>query len=239
MHILGYVFVSGHPIGTLMWFWMSILCLNKNIALAFEVTIIVTGWLYIVSFSKLFKLTGFFTVMFARLVSKDLPRFLIITVVAIIAFGSAIYATYAKMDMDRRPTGLRTIMITFVSLFRLALSLADLSFASDPNNLKLIRLCIYIMYLITCNIVLLHMLIAALTDTYSTISKHGSSVWRRSQARDILMLELSLPNWLQLKFIRNNLKMIITEELCNKGLIIQKKSYGYQLLETLKKQKIS
>ncbi|CAD5112899.1 DgyrCDS2107 [Dimorphilus gyrociliatus] len=232
-----YVFLIGHPLGTLFWFWISLICVKQNFALILEVVILVTGWLYIISFSKLFKMTGFFTVMFARIVSQDLPRFLIVTVVAIIGFGSALYATYARYDEEVKPESVQNIGITYVSLFRLALTLSDMQFIHDsPLELKFTRLAIYIMYLITCNIVLLHMLIAALTDTYSTISKHGSSVWRRSQARDILMLEISLPCWLQIHYIRKNFKLLVQEELHKDESIIQKKTYTCQLIDTEKKE---
>lgn len=204
-------------------------CVRNNISIYMETLILVSGWLYAITFSKLFRLTGFFTVMFAKLAKKDLPRFLLVSFLAIIAFGTALFSTYA--DTDEKPLEISSLALTYVSLFKVSLGLTDLHFIHE-EKIYILRMILYVSYLITKNVVLLHMLIAALTDTYTSISRHGSSVWRRSQAQDILMLEMSLPNWLQLQFVHKNYLKVTLDELIIGNKLVQRKTYEFQLIDS-------
>ncbi|CAD5112898.1 DgyrCDS2106 [Dimorphilus gyrociliatus] len=224
-----YVFLIGHPSLTIIWWLCWVLCVKSDICMVMETVILVTGWLYAITFSKLFQLTGFFTVMFAKLVNKDLPRFLLVSSLAIIGFGTALFATYAQTV--EKPPEVSSLPVTYISLFRVSLGLTDLHFLHD-EEINLHRMLLYMTFLITNNVVLLHMLIAALTDTYTSISRHGSSVWRRSQAQDILMLEMSLPNWLQLNFVHKHYLPVTLDELIMGNKLVQRKTYEFQLIDS-------
>lgn len=167
--------------------------------------------------------------MFAKIVMKDLPRFLLVACLAVVGFGTSLYATYSAHD--DKPAQVADLPTSFISLFRLSLSLADLTFLHEKENYKILRVLIYLTYLVTSNVVLFHMIIAALTDTYSTISKQGLSFWRRSQAQEILMLENCLPFWVQLNYIRKNYSNLLVQEITSDRVFVQRKTFCQKLID--------
>jgi len=179
------------------WF-VLFLCATTEFAYVEVVSLVfILGWLFTISFTKGFEELHVFTIMLKYIVLKDITRFLIIYVFVLIGCGLAFNALFqiSSTLVSEYPTA----WFTLFSTFNLMLGLGgffdgnfDATYAADGGNTVFIK-CVYIFYIIMANIILMSLLIAMMTDTYTDIKSREGTTWRVGSLRLALRIERSMP----------------------------------------------
>ncbi|CAH1801494.1 unnamed protein product [Owenia fusiformis] len=147
-----------------------------------------SGWTVMLFFSRGMQMFGFFSVMFQKMFFDDLPRFAITFGFVMISFTAAFFVIFQETRVDTLPPELKTIPITFLTLFRLLTGLADFEFIAESHYPPYCTI-LYLLFILVVNIVLVNMLIALFSDTYTRIAENSNVLWRKLRGAIVLMME--------------------------------------------------
>ncbi|XP_051887766.1 transient receptor potential cation channel subfamily V member 4 [Pristis pectinata] len=212
----------------LLYFIYSILVLvsaglylaGEESYLAVMVFALVLGWINTLYFTRGLKLTGTYSIMIQKILIKDLFRFLLVYVLFMIGFTSALVSLLMTCPSD--DITLQTCDITsdspnctsstypicrdnlsfskfLLELFRLTIGMGDLDVI---NNAKypIVFVILLVSYIILTFVLLLNMLIALMGETVGQVSKKSKQIWRLQWATTILDIERSFPVFLRKAF---------------------------------------
>jgi hypothetical protein len=155
-----------------------------------------TIWLYLSFFCLAFHLTGPFVVMAFKMMSSDIPAFLVVILVFMGAFASALYMLSHKVGMDMLVFSFQSCLNTILDDFD-ADQFGD-SFFIWPRVAQLV----ITFYLLIVTLVLMNMLIAKMGDTYNRISEIAELEWLLQRARVVNSIENEMSDE-QMAVIRN------------------------------------
>ncbi|XP_067862361.1 transient receptor potential cation channel subfamily V member 4 [Heptranchias perlo] len=212
----------------LLYFIYSILVLvsaglylaGEESYLAVMVFALVLGWINTLYFTRGLKLTGTYSIMIQKILVKDLFRFLLVYVLFMIGFTSALVSLLMTCPSD--DVTLHTCDITsdspnctsstypicrdnlsfskfLLELFRLTIGMGDLDVI---NNAKfpIVFVILLVSYIILTFVLLLNMLIALMGETVGQVSKKSKQIWKLQWATTILDIERSFPVFLRKAF---------------------------------------
>lgn len=168
---------------------------------------LVLGWMNMLYFTRGLKLTGTYSIMIQKILFKDLFRFLLVYVLFMIGYASALVSllplcpaqcvgecpTYPKC---RNPD---TFRIFLLDLFELAIGMGDLDMIYNARYPG-VFLFLLVTYMILTFVLLLNMLIALMGETVGQVSKESKKIWRLQWATTILDIERSFPVCLRKSF---------------------------------------
>uniref|UniRef100_A0A3Q4H036 Transient receptor potential cation channel, subfamily V, member 4 n=1 Tax=Neolamprologus brichardi TaxID=32507 RepID=A0A3Q4H036_NEOBR len=168
------------------------------------------GWMNTLYFTRGLKLTGTYSIMIQKILIKDLFRFLLVYVLFMIGFASALVSllTVCPVCNGSCPTDQTTYpacrdnntFSTFLlDLFKLTIGMGDLDMiysAQDP----VVFLILLVTYIILTFVLLLNMLIALMGETVGQVSKESKKIWKLQWATTILDIERSFPVCLRKSF---------------------------------------
>ncbi|KAG7480881.1 hypothetical protein MATL_G00060900 [Megalops atlanticus] len=141
---------------------------------------LVLGWMNTLYFTRGLKLTGTYSIMIQKILFKDLFRFLLVYVLFMIGYASALVSLLAVCpgpDAPCPPEGcpnLPTYPVVFLILL--------------------------VTYIILTFVLLLNMLIALMGETVGQVSKESKKIWKLQWATTILDIERSFPVCLRKSF---------------------------------------
>nr|XP_020820423.1 transient receptor potential cation channel subfamily V member 3-like isoform X2 [Phascolarctos cinereus] len=146
------------------------------------------------------------------MILQDVVRFLLVYVVFLLGFASALSALTSQcLAPGRCPY--HSMGSASGSLFKLTLGLGDLS-GPEHSKFPVFFLLLLITYVILTSVLLLNMLIAIMTQTVNMAFSRNEKIWRVQRAVTILDLERCLPEawrwWLQEGKIHSNLEVGLT-----------------------------
>ncbi|KAM9743767.1 transient receptor potential cation channel subfamily V member 4 [Menidia menidia] len=168
---------------------------------------LVLGWMNTLYFTRGLKLTGTYSIMIQKILFKDLFRFLLVYVLFMIGYASALVSLLPVCPPPDKcggdcPTypdcrGPDTFSIFLLDLFRLTIGMGDLVHSAQYPAVFLILL---VTYIILTFVLLLNMLIALMGETVGQVSKESKKIWKLQWATTILDIERSFPVCLRKSF---------------------------------------
>ncbi|XP_066545506.1 transient receptor potential cation channel subfamily V member 4 [Amia ocellicauda] len=172
---------------------------------------LVLGWMNTLYFTRGLKLTGTYSIMIQKILFKDLFRFLLVYVLFMIGYASALVSllnacpspdaecpggncpTYPQC----RDTG--TFSTFLLDLFKLTIGMGDLDMINSAQY-PAVFLILLVTYIILTFVLLLNMLIALMGETVGQVSKESKKIWKLQWATTILDIERSFPVCLRRSF---------------------------------------
>ncbi|XP_013869839.1 transient receptor potential cation channel subfamily V member 4 [Austrofundulus limnaeus] len=171
---------------------------------------LVLGWMNTLYFTRGLKLTGTYSIMIQKILFKDLFRFLLVYVLFMIGYASALVSllpvcpppgtdcgtdcpTYPKC---RDPDTFSTFLL---DLFKLTIGIGELDMVYSARYPG-VFLVLLVTYIILTFVLLLNMLIALMGETVGQVSKESKKIWKLQWATTILDIERSFPVCLRKSF---------------------------------------
>ncbi|XP_026178526.1 transient receptor potential cation channel subfamily V member 4 isoform X1 [Mastacembelus armatus] len=164
---------------------------------------LVLGWMNTLYFTRGLKLTGTYSIMIQKILFKDLFRFLLVYVLFMIGYASALVSllspcpppgtecdggcpTYPKC----RDQG--TFSVFLLDLFQLTIGMGDMNMVQNAQYPGVFFI-LLVTYIILTFVLLLNMLIALMGETVGAVSKESKKIWKLQWATTILDIERSFP----------------------------------------------
>ncbi|XP_061907253.1 transient receptor potential cation channel subfamily V member 4 isoform X3 [Entelurus aequoreus] len=184
---------------------------------------LVLGWMNTLYFTRGLKLTGTYSIMIQKILFKDLFRFLLVYVLFMIGYASALVSlltvcpspgtdceggcpTYPKCrDPD-------TFSIFLLDLFKLTIGMGELDMIHSAQY-PAVFLILLVTYIILTFVLLLNMLIALMGETVGQVSKESKNIWKLQWATTILDIERSFPVCIRKSFRVG--EMVTVGKSCN------------------------
>uniref|UniRef100_A0A674BER9 Transient receptor potential cation channel, subfamily V, member 4 n=1 Tax=Salmo trutta TaxID=8032 RepID=A0A674BER9_SALTR len=173
---------------------------------------LVLGWMNTLYFTRGLKLTGTYSIMIQKILFKDLFRFLLVYVLFMIGYSSALVSLLAVCpgpdevcpEEGGCPTypqcrDTDTFSNFLLDLFKLTIGMGDLDMVSSAQY-PAVFLILLVTYIILTFVLLLNMLIALMGETVSQVSKESKKIWKLQWATTILDIERSFPVCLRKSF---------------------------------------
>uniref|UniRef100_A0A669CBW5 Transient receptor potential cation channel, subfamily V, member 4 n=1 Tax=Oreochromis niloticus TaxID=8128 RepID=A0A669CBW5_ORENI len=168
------------------------------------------GWMNTLYFTRGLKLTGTYSIMIQKILFKDLFRFLLVYVLFMIGFASALVSlltvcpppgTVCNGSCPTYPAcrDNNTFSIFLLDLFKLTIGMGDLDMIYSAQN-PVVFLILLVTYIILTFVLLLNMLIALMGETVGQVSKESKKIWKLQWATTILDIERSFPVCLRKSF---------------------------------------
>ncbi|XP_051847492.1 transient receptor potential cation channel subfamily V member 3-like isoform X2 [Antechinus flavipes] len=164
---------------------------------------LVLGWFNLLYYSRGFKLTGIYTVVLQKMILHDVARFLLVYVVFLLGFASALSALSGPCPgPDHCPYD--SVGNASGALFKLTLGLGDLS-GPEHSSFPGFFLFVLIIYVILTSVLLLNMLIALMSETATEVSSRNEKIWQVQRAITILDMERCLPMAWRQRLLRDKI----------------------------------
>ncbi|MBN3284713.1 TRPV4 protein, partial [Polyodon spathula] len=172
---------------------------------------LVLGWMNTLYFTRGLKLTGTYSIMLQKILFKDLFRFLLVYLLFMIGYASALVSLLNVCPSSDTPCPGgqcptyplcrdNTTFSTFLlDLFKLTIGIGDLDMINSTQY-PAVFLTLLVTYIILTFVLLLNMLIALMGETVGKVSKESKKIWKLQWATTILDIERSFPVCLRKKF---------------------------------------
>ncbi|XP_062310090.1 transient receptor potential cation channel subfamily V member 4 isoform X2 [Osmerus eperlanus] len=174
---------------------------------------LVLGWMNTLYFTRGLKLTGTYSIMIQKILFKDLFRFLLVYVLFMIGYASALVSllnvcppagTASPQDGGGCPTYTQcrdnnTFSSFLLDLFKLTIGIGEMDMIHSAQY-PAVFLILLVTYIILTFVLLLNMLIALMGETVGQVSKESKKIWKLQWATTILDIERSFPVCLRRSF---------------------------------------
>uniref|UniRef100_A0A8C9G6T9 Transient receptor potential cation channel subfamily V member 1 n=1 Tax=Pavo cristatus TaxID=9049 RepID=A0A8C9G6T9_PAVCR len=180
------------------------------------------GWANMLYYTRGFQQMGIYSVMIAKMILRDLCRFMFVYLVFLLGFSTAVVtlieddnegqdtnsSEYARCSHTKRGrTSYNSLYYTCLELFKFTIGMGDLEF-TENYRFKSVFVILLVLYVILTYILLLNMLIALMGETVSKIAQESKSIWKLQRAITILDIENSYLNCLRHSF-RSGKKVLV------------------------------
>ena len=153
---------------------------------------IITGWLFLTMFSRVFLRFGQIVDLIRRVVKEDLLDFLSLMFILIVCFSAYFHHVFKhKIDDDGNHTDnddFKFLNTTIISLFSLSLGISEINFWKDADT-PWLAAALLILFLIVTYLLLLNSLIAVMTNKCSLIFTNKEDNLRLHRLSCILFIE--------------------------------------------------
>ncbi|XP_030075269.1 LOW QUALITY PROTEIN: transient receptor potential cation channel subfamily V member 4 [Microcaecilia unicolor] len=181
--------------------------------LAVMVFALVLGWMNALYFTRGLKLTGTYSIMLQKILFKDLFRFLLVYVLFMIGYASALVsllnpcageeichnATNCTLPEYPSCRDSSTFSKFLLDLFKLTIGMGDLEMINSAKY-PAVFIILLVTYIILTFVLLLNMLIALMGETVGQVSKESKQIWKLQWATTILDIERSFPVFVRKAF---------------------------------------
>ncbi|XP_061458757.1 transient receptor potential cation channel subfamily V member 4 isoform X2 [Rhineura floridana] len=182
--------------------------------LAVMVFALVLGWMNALYFTRGLKLTGTYSIMIQKILFKDLFRFLLVYVLFMIGYASALVSllnpcpSTEACNEDRSNCTVpaypscrdsKTFSTFLLDLFKLTIGMGDLEMIENAKYPGVFVI-LLVTYIILTFVLLLNMLIALMGETVGQVSKESKQIWKLQWATTILDIERSFPVFVRKAF---------------------------------------
>uniref|UniRef100_A0A674HMV9 Transient receptor potential cation channel subfamily V member 1 n=1 Tax=Taeniopygia guttata TaxID=59729 RepID=A0A674HMV9_TAEGU len=172
------------------------------------------GWTNMLYYTRGFQQMGIYSVMIAKMILRDLCRFMFVYLVFLLGFSTAVVtlieddnegqdtniSDYARCcQVKRGRTSYNSLYYTCLELFKFTIGMGDLEF-TENYRFKSVFVILLVLYVILTYILLLNMLIALMGETVNKIAQESKSIWKLQRAITILDIENSYLNCLRHSF---------------------------------------
>ncbi|XP_058710614.1 transient receptor potential cation channel subfamily V member 1-like isoform X1 [Poecile atricapillus] len=172
------------------------------------------GWANMLYYTRGFQQMGIYSVMIAKMILRDLCRFMFVYLVFLLGFSTAVVtlieddnegqdtniSDYSRCCHTKRGrTSYNSLYYTCLELFKFTIGMGDLEF-TENYRFKSVFVILLVLYVILTYILLLNMLIALMGETVNKIAQESKSIWKLQRAITILDIENSYLNCLRHSF---------------------------------------
>ncbi|CAD5222224.1 unnamed protein product [Bursaphelenchus xylophilus] len=186
-------------------FFLRIFCWDDFEDIIWEITILLTA-VYFLFFFRGFKSVGPFVLILYKIILREISRFIIIYSIIVIGFSQSFYILFLGYRRDdpkydpREGNIMSNVAESFIRMFIMSLT----EFAVFFEQLEMCELTIlgkitFIIYMLLVTMLLMNMLIAMMTNTYTEIAANGLE-YVRQFAAIILNMEQSFTPENRLKY---------------------------------------
>ncbi|GAB0198002.1 transient receptor potential cation channel subfamily V member 1 [Grus japonensis] len=187
---------------------------EKELYVASMVFSLALGWANMLYYTRGFQQMGIYSVMIAKMILRDLCRFMFVYLVFLLGFSTAVVtlieddnegqdtnsSEYARCCHTKRGrTSYNSLYYTCLELFKFTIGMGDLEF-TENYRFKSVFVILLVLYVILTYILLLNMLIALMGETVSKIAQESKSIWKLQRAITILDIENSYLNCVRRSF---------------------------------------
>uniref|UniRef100_A0A671Q4C3 Transient receptor potential cation channel subfamily V member 4-like n=1 Tax=Sinocyclocheilus anshuiensis TaxID=1608454 RepID=A0A671Q4C3_9TELE len=168
------------------------------------------GWMNTLYFTRGLKLTGTYSIMIQKILIKDLFRFLLVYVLFMIGYASALVSLLKICPEKNICNGTcpkypecrdtNTFSEFLLDLFKLTIGIGELDDMLKGAQYPVVFLILLVTYIILTFVLLLNMLIALMGETVGQVSKESKQIWKLQWATTILDIERSFPVCLRKSF---------------------------------------
>ncbi|CAB3406138.1 unnamed protein product [Caenorhabditis bovis] len=189
----------------LLSFWLRVFCFDEAEDIVWVVIVLLTS-LKFLFFCRGFKSVGPFVLMLYKIIIRDLMRFFLIYLVIVIGFSQAFYVIFLGYKRDQHGKHENSIMSnvaeSYVRMFIMSLTEFTVFFEQlEECEHTVIGKITFMVYMLLVTLLLINMLIAMMTNTYTEVS--GNSLeWLRQWSAIILMMEQSFNPATRLRYQR-------------------------------------
>uniref|UniRef100_A0A671SF70 Transient receptor potential cation channel subfamily V member 4-like n=1 Tax=Sinocyclocheilus anshuiensis TaxID=1608454 RepID=A0A671SF70_9TELE len=186
---------------------------EDKVRLAGEIITVASGVFFFVTNVMVcigLKLTGTYSIMIQKILIKDLFRFLLVYVLFMIGYASALVSLLTicpdkKTCNDSCPKypecrDANTFSEFLLDLFKLTIGIGELDDMLKGAQDPVVFLILLVTYIILTFVLLLNMLIALMGETVGQVSKESKQIWKLQWATTILDIERSFPVCLRKSF---------------------------------------
>uniref|UniRef100_A0A914YDM3 Ion transport domain-containing protein n=1 Tax=Panagrolaimus superbus TaxID=310955 RepID=A0A914YDM3_9BILA len=192
----------------LIGFIMRLFCLDEVEDIIWIITVLLTA-LKFLYFCRGFKSVGPFVLMLYKIIIRDLIRFFMIYCIIMVGFSQSFYIIFLgyrrndkDFDIEKEGTIMYNVGETFIRMFIMSLTEFAVLFEQlELCDLNLIGRITFIIYMLLVTMLLINMLIAMMTNTYTEVSAN-SLEWLRQWSAIVLMMEQSFDAPTRLKYQR-------------------------------------
>ncbi|XP_063002443.1 transient receptor potential cation channel subfamily V member 2-like [Elgaria multicarinata webbii] len=161
------------------------------------------GWVNLLYYTRGFQQTGIYIVMIQKAILRDLLHFLIVYVIFLFGFATALVILTGEAPQtaqngslplhggDKDEAVYPDLFKASLALFRFTIGMGDLEFHENVK-FKYFVMVLLLLFVVLTYILLLNMLIALMSETVTNVSGYGRSVWKLQRAIAILEIE---KNW--------------------------------------------
>ncbi|KAI6201301.1 Nanchung [Aphelenchoides besseyi] len=188
-------------------FVLRLFCMDKFEDIIWEITILLTAVNFLFFFRG-FKSVGPFVLMLYKIIIRDLIRFFIIYCVFLIGFSQSFYVlflSYRRHDPRHNPkdgTIMSNVAESFVRMFIMSLTEFAVFFEQmEQCHLSTLGKVTFMIYMLLVTMLLMNMLIAMMTNTYTEVAANSLEYLRQWSAI-VLNMEQSFDPETRLKFQR-------------------------------------
>ncbi|XP_033025471.1 transient receptor potential cation channel subfamily V member 4 [Lacerta agilis] len=182
--------------------------------LAVMVFALVLGWMNALYFTRGLKLTGTYSIMIQKILFKDLFRFLLVYVLFMIGYASALVSLLNPCPSSEACNEERsnctapaypscrdskTFSNFLLDLFKLTIGMGDLEMIENAKYPGVFVI-LLVTYIILTFVLLLNMLIALMGETVGQVSKESKQIWKLQWATTILDIERFFPVFVRKAF---------------------------------------
>uniref|UniRef100_A0ABM5F2N8 Transient receptor potential cation channel subfamily V member 4 isoform X1 n=2 Tax=Pogona vitticeps TaxID=103695 RepID=A0ABM5F2N8_9SAUR len=194
--------------------------------LAVMVFALVLGWMNALYFTRGLKLTGTYSIMIQKILFKDLFRFLLVYVLFMIGYASALVSLLnpcpnaegcneerSNCTAPASPScrDSRTFSTFLLDLFKLTIGMGDLEMIENAKYPGVFVI-LLVTYIILTFVLLLNMLIALMGETVGQVSKESKQIWKLQWATTILDFERAFPVFIR-KAVRSGEMVTVGKSL--------------------------
>ncbi len=181
----------------IVWF---ILYYTKNSYQAHILAIVmVFGWLYTIVFTDGFETVHAFTIMLKKIIIRDMTRFIFLYCLVLFAFSLAFQCLFsiAERVEDNFPTEWSTFFVSFNMMIGMDTIFYesfddDYAAAGREHSATFVKL-LYLVYILLTTVILLNLLIAMMTDSYSAVTATEGTTWRVGSVQLAIEIEKNMP----------------------------------------------
>lgn len=186
---------------------------------------LIFGWLFLLYFTRVCEATSYFTIMVQRILISDVSRFGFVVIILLVGFSSAMQLLYSG-SLFPPSTSMATRSQAFYTLFLLLIGVGDVGFLLEaPSSYSEVIYILINLFLIICTILMLNILIAAMSDTYMSLSVNRTYLFLKMRMQAVLNVEhrtlpmlinkLILPKYV--KFDHERQKWVLLVKVRNKA----------------------
>ena len=189
--------VANFCFGSLIISWYALYVLNSPVQLEVLACGIIIGWMCALSFTNGFENLHSFSIMLKKIIMTDIVKFLMLYIVVLLAFSFGFKALLWVVPDIRStfPDSIDYVFMTFqimVGQESLFGGLHEAELLGFPG-LEWTTKVVYVFYILLTTVILLNLLIAMMTDSYSVVKSKEGTNWRVGSVHLALQLEKSIP----------------------------------------------
>ena len=189
--------VANFSFGTLIITWYVLYAVNSPSQVEVLAFGIMIGWMCALSFTDGFENLHSFSIMLKKIIMTDMTKFLMLYVVVLLAFSFGFQALLWVIPSIRAtfPDAADYMFMTFSIMVGQESLFAGLEEAETLGfiGLEWTTKIVYVFYILLTTVILLNLLIAMMSDSYSDVRSREGTNWRVGSVKLALQLEKSIP----------------------------------------------